>query len=101
MDPPPSFVPPLSQAQLLCDMQAVALSSTTENPALALDCAHNDDENHDGKGWARDVTEKKVMLNPEQEATATMEVRQGDINTDACVMSGEDYIMLFWLFNGL
>lgn len=80
-------------------MQAVALSSTTEAPALALDCAHDDDEDHDGKGWARDVTAKEVMLNPEQGGSVTMEVRQGDLSTEASVMSGEentcDHVFLY------
>lgn len=80
------------------DMQAVALSSMTEAPALAFDCAphdddDNDDEDRDGKGGAKDVMEKEVMLNPEQEGTVTMEVRQGDVNTEPSVMSGEDNIL--------
>lgn len=87
----------------MCDMQAVAVSSMTEAPTLAFDCARHgnkddDDEDHDRKGWAKDVTEKEVMLNPEQEGTVTTVVRQGDINTETSVMLGED-MMVFWLFH--
>lgn len=78
-------------------MQAAGVSSATEATALAFDCARGDDEGDEddddddrgGKGWAKDVTEKEVtLLNPEQERTATMEVRQGGVNTDASVVSG-------------
>lgn len=81
----------------MCDMQAVAVSSTTEAPALAFDCARHDDaddEDHDRKNWA-----KEVMLHPEQEGAVTLEVRPGHVNTEASVMPGEDNIMVLRLLN--
>lgn len=94
-----AFTPPAHRcrlmAQSLCDMQEAGVSSASEATALAFDCARDDDEEDDdddddrgGKGRAKDVTEKEVMLlNPEQERTVTMEVRQGDVNTDLSVVS--------------
>lgn len=93
LDQSDRIVPPLSQAQSLCDMQEAGVSSASEATALAFDCARDDDEDDDdddddddrgGKGRAKDVTEKEVMLlNPEQERTVTMEVRQGDVKPNA------------------
>lgn len=85
-------------------MQAVAVSSTTEAPSLAFNCARHDDEDDDDKhrdrkSLAKDVTEKEVMLNPEQEGTVTKEVRQGDVNTEGSGMSGEKNRIVFWLLN--
>lgn len=99
--PPP---PQLSQVQSVCEMEAVAVSSTMEASALASDCARHDDKDdddkdHERKGWAKNVTEKEVMLNQEQKGTITMEVRQVNVNTD--VMSGDDNGMVFWLLNAI
>lgn len=81
-------------------MQEAGVSSASEATALAFDCARDDDDDDDddddrgGKGRAKDVTEKEVMLlNHEQERTVTMEVRQGDVNTDVSVVSGENNLM--------
>lgn len=85
----------------MCKMETVAVSSTMEAPALALDCAHGDAKNDDDdkederKGSAKNVTVKEVMLKPEQKRNMSREVRLVNINTEASLMSGEDNIMVF------
>lgn len=78
--------PQMSQVQSVCEMEAVAVSSTMEAPGLDFECAphddKDDDEDHEREGWAKNVTEKEVM---EQNRTITMVVQQVNVNTEASV----------------
>lgn len=78
-------------------MQAAGVSAGTAAAALALNNNNNDDDDDNDECGEQSlpndarVTEEEARLNPEPGRTVTMEVQQGDISTDASVVSGEDH----------